>query len=865
MITFVAILAAAAVAYAFWTRHELATVMRTLSLVRDREQRLDVLSTPEARAARALRGTSDGLWDLDLRSGELYVSPAWLHMLGLASSEVDNIQSGFFDRLHPDDAARARGRLESHLRVGTPYDLELRLRHRDGTYRWVWARGEAERDAEGQPIRMSGAVTDISARRAVEEVLLRTDRILRVRSACNLALVRAETEDELLQAVCDLAVREGGYKMAWVGIAEHDARRRVRPVASCGDGGGYVAAAAVTWGDDETGRGPAGRCIRSGEPQTAQDIALENAFSLWREAALARGYASVCSIPLRAGASPVGAPSSAPFAALTLYSGERYAFDAEEVRLLMELANDLSFGIGAIRDHRALSEGQAQLALFRQVLDRSNDAVFIADATTGRFVDFNETAARQLGYSRDELLALGLTDVVPRLQDERDLRETIRRTSGADDPVSRSTHRRKDGTEFSVEVARTRIETGGRRLLLGIARDISERQGAETEREALQQKLLQSQKMESVGRLAGGVAHDFNNLLTVINTTADLVLSELEPNAPMRTDLQEIRAAGDRAADLTRQLLAFSRQQVMRREVLSLNDLVSDFLKMLRRLIGEDIVVDVRPGADRPSVIADRGQLGQVLMNLCVNARDAMPGGGTLTISTSTVSIDATHAARHATMQPGPHVLLAVSDSGEGMPAETQAHIFEPFFTTKESGKGTGLGLSTVYGIVKQSGGSIWVYSEPGHGTTFKVYLPLAQREAPERRPPAIASQVSGSETILVVEDEPAIRTVVRRMLERAGYRVIEAASGEEALERIAENKGPLDLVMTDLVMPGMSGAELAQQLRRERPSLRILLTSGYSAEAVAGRFTGAERWRLISKPYTVSDLLHEVREALDE
>jgi signal transduction histidine kinase len=380
-----------------------------------------------------------------------------------------------------------------------------------------------------------------------------------------------------------------------------------------------------------------------------------------------------------------------------------------------------------------------------------------------------------------------------------------------------------------------------------------------------QDQLRQAQKMEAVGRLAGGVAHDFNNLLTAITGYSDLLMSDLAEGDPRRADLEQIKHAADRAAGLTRQLLAFSRRQVLQPRVLDLNVVITDVEKMLRRVIGEDIDLVTIPGSALGRVKADPGQLDQVILNLAVNARDAMPEGGKLTIETANVELDGAYALRHIAVRPGPYVMLAVSDTGCGMDAEILARLFEPFFTTKEVGKGTGLGLATVYGIVTQSGGSISVYSEPGRGTTFKMYLPRV-KEAVETRV-VVASPdtpVRGSETILVVEDEEAVRSLARLVLERKGYTVLEARHGTEALRVSERHEGPIALVLTDLVMPGLGGRELAGRLATVRPDTKVLYMSGYTDNAIVHQGVLDAGAAFLSKPFTPDALARKVREVLD-
>jgi two-component system cell cycle sensor histidine kinase/response regulator CckA len=380
-----------------------------------------------------------------------------------------------------------------------------------------------------------------------------------------------------------------------------------------------------------------------------------------------------------------------------------------------------------------------------------------------------------------------------------------------------------------------------------------------------QDQLAQASKMEAVGHLAGGVAHDFNNLLMVIMGRADVVLRGLDAKHSMRPAIQEITRTAQRAADLTHQLLAFSRKQVLKPAVLDLNSVIANLTEMLRRLIGEDIdlVAVLDPALGRAK--ADLGQIEQIMMNLAVNARDAMPHGGQLTLETANVELDAEYARMHVGVRPGSYVMLALSDTGVGMDSPTQARIFEPFFTTKGPRKGTGLGLAMVYGIVKQSGGNIGVYSEPGQGTTFKIYLPKIDEPidgGPPSSPPSSPSY--GKETVLVVEDEEGVRALVRDILEQSGYTVLEAGHGAQALETSERHPGPIHLVLTDVVMPEMSGRELVQRLATLRPASKVLFMSGYTANAVVHRGALDFETEFLQKPFTAATLTRKVREILD-
>jgi two-component system cell cycle sensor histidine kinase/response regulator CckA len=426
-------------------------------------------------------------------------------------------------------------------------------------------------------------------------------------------------------------------------------------------------------------------------------------------------------------------------------------------------------------------------------------------------------------------------------------------------------HRKKDGTIIDVEITSHQLIFDGRKAGVVLANDITDRQRAEEALHQSEEQLRQSQKMEAVGKLAGGVAHDFNNLLTAITCHSELSLRRLRRSDPVCRNIEAIKKASERAAALTHQLLAFSRKQVLQLKVLDINNVVVETNKLLRRLIGEDVDLLTVLEPTLGQIKADPGQIGQVLMNLSVNARDAMPHGGKLTIETTNVYIDEEYARRHVSIDAGWYVMLKVSDTGCGMDADTQKRIFEPFFTTKEVGKGTGLGLSTVYGIVKQSGGSIWVYSEVGVGTTFKIYLPRTDSvfDSLEVQSDHDESPL-GTETVLLVEDEEMVRDMAHEILRMSGYRVLEARHGGEALSVSEQHDGPIHLMLTDVVMPQMSGRELAERLVPLRPGLRVLYMSGYTDDAIVHHGVLDEGMAFIEKPFTPNALARKVREALD-
>jgi PAS domain S-box-containing protein len=477
---------------------------------------------------------------------------------------------------------------------------------------------------------------------------------------------------------------------------------------------------------------------------------------------------------------------------------------------------------------------------------------------------------RMLGYSVQQWLStpnFWLSIVHPD-DKERAAREAAEFFASGKGGISQFRWIARDGRVVWVEGHSTVIcdNQGNPVGMRGVTTDITARKEAERGRAQLEEQLRQAQKIDSIGRLAGGVAHDFNNILTAIRGYAELMLLELAPGDPMRSSVTEISRAGERAADLTRQLLAFSRRQLLQPRVLALNSLIADSIKMLKRLLGEDIELVTLLDPELGNVKADAGQMEQVILNLAVNARDAMPQGGKLTLETRNVILQEEYAQKHFSLQPGSYIMMTISDIGCGMDPHTLSHIFEPFFTTKEPGKGTGLGLSTVYGIVQQSGGSIWVYSEPGRGTTFKIYLPRIEEpldEAGERR--IESDNPRGSETILVVEDDEIVRKLTCQALRRYGYQVIEAANGIEALLSCEKHPEPIPLMITDVVMPQISGPELATRLRLLHPETQVLYISGYTDDAVVRHGLLDAALYFLQKPFTPGALVHKVRDILDQ
>ncbi|MHB0878489.1 MAG: hybrid sensor histidine kinase/response regulator [Anaerolineae bacterium] len=509
-----------------------------------------------------------------------------------------------------------------------------------------------------------------------------------------------------------------------------------------------------------------------------------------------------------------------------------------------------------VRANEALRQSEDR---YRRLFDCGSDAVFLngfsADGMPGKFTEVNDVACERLGYTRAELLTMSAADInAP--ESVAELPAITQQLHRGKRVLWETVHVAKDGGRIPVEISAQLFELGGTTMALLAARDISERK-------RLEQRLLQAQKMETVGRLAGGIAHDFNNLLTAISGHASFALDDLPTGVQAREDLTEILSAAERAAALTQQLLAFSRRQVMRPKIVNLNDLVLDMEGMLRRLVGDDNTLVTITAPDLGLVRVDPSQVHQVIANLVLNARDALPNGGRVVIETANASFDDTYTAAHLGTVAGEHVMLSVSDTGIGMSPEVQERVFEPFFTTKGLGKGTGLGLASVYGIVKQHQGNIWVYSEPGQGTSIKVYLPRElSRDRPLQRIEATVLP-TGDETVLVVEDEAVVRGIMVRVLRQLGYKVIEAANGEQALG-LVQRAGDIDLLVTDMVMPEMGGMELARRVREAMPDTKVLFVSGYTDATTARCGSLNENSDFLAKPFSARSLAGKVRSLLD-
>lgn len=726
-----------------------------------------------------------------------------------------------------------------------PSQMENAFLYPDGTRRWFELRFEPHEHG------VTVLSIDITERKESELALARTVRALNTLSRCNRALVRSDDEQKLLSEVCELVVGAGGYRMAWIGLLDRKRPTLVRPAASAGLDDGYTQLTRVDLSAPAGAMGPVARALETGEPALTRFIATDAEYATWRSEALERGYASCIALPIKDSGECIGT--------LTIYSSDEDAFDAAESELLEEVALDLGYGVQTLRQRAAQQRTFAELAeersRTRAIYDHLPHPSFVFGLGPAgfRLLDFNKAAD---ALTRGELErrigepAQTFQDEIPEITSdlfqcvygrESIEREALCRLPGATNPCQMA---------LSYGVIPPN-------LVLLHAQDVTEQRLTEIQ-------LAASQRLEAVGRLAGGLAHDFNNLLSVVLAYAEIGLYELGPEHPLAPDLAQIRDAGQRAANLTRQLLAFSRKQILEPRRLDANEVLMGLEPMLRRLLGEDIDFVIRRAPNLGTVIADPGQLEQVIVNLAVNARDAMPRGGTLAIETENVDPIGPAGDRRPGFPEGSFVLLSVTDSGDGMDAETRSHVFEPFFTTKDKSKGSGLGLSTVYGIVKQSGGHIFVESELGKGARFEILLPRVN-EAPDG--PVVeapASVTRGTETILLVEDEAAVRAVAERILSGAGYRVLAAANAEEAIRLAEEHGSEIELLLTDVVMPGMGGPELAAHLTNVHPGLGVLFASGYTDNALTRHGALDPGTLFVAKPYTIAELTTRVRNALD-
>lgn len=794
--------------------------------ITERKRAEAALIESESRWQFALEGAGDGVWDWNAQTNKVFFSRRWKGMLGYADDEIGDELDEWDRRLHPEDREQCYVELNRHLRGESPiYQHEYRLCCKDGTYRWILDRGKVfEWTPDGKPLRVLGTHTDITERKWAEEALAESERLLR--STVNGFPIPA------------FMIGKDHRVLYW-----NKALEEISGVHSA----------------DVVGTQRPWTAFYAQERPCLADLVLtedSQGVSIWYA-----GRWSPSSLIDGAYECLDFFPRMGEHGRWLCFTAAAIRDSRGEVVGAMETLEDITERKHAEEELRKSEEK------YRSILETTTEWIWEMDLTPVHTYS-NPGITKILGYLPEEVMGGGIH---PALHEEDQpevdakLPRLIAAKQGWTGWILRWRH--KDGSYRYLESNATPMLNASGELIgyRGADRDVTERIEAEFERKRLETQLQQAQKMEAVGQLAGGIAHDFNNLMQVILAQVDLSLNDQDSGGEYVAAFNEVRRAAERAAGLTRQLLAFSRRQIIQPVDLDLNELVQSVLNMINRVIGEHIQLRFLPGGSPGAVHVDRGQIEQVLMNLCVNARDAMPAGGTLTIETGHVTFEAEYCSEHCWAAEGQYVVLSVTDTGIGMDEATRTQVFDPFFTTKEVGRGTGLGLATVYGIVKQHNGLIHVYSEPQKGTAFKIYLPMVPRPVAEVKTRVEVEVLGGTATILVAEDEESVRKLVSRMLESSGYTVLAACDGEEALRIFGENADTIDLALLDVVMPRLGGREVMERIHVERPRVRFLFSSGYSESAIHTNFVIREGLHLISKPYSRAELLRAVHNVLSE
>jgi PAS domain S-box-containing protein len=785
----------------------------------------------EEKLSQLFENAVEGIFRASVDGQLLSVNPALARMCGYSSpAEMIVSVRDMSQDLYADPQARAefQQRMAEH---GSVESFEYQLRRKDGARIWVSENARVVRVSNGEIVAYEGTMEDITERKRAE---LERQVTFEIIHAVNVT----DNLDDLLHLVHQALKKVLYAENCFVALYEPSSGMFHFPF--------FIDQFDEAPPPQQVGRSCTAYVYRTGRamliPQQIFDQLAEQG-----------------EVELVGTASPawLGAPLRTPAATIGVLVVQHYeneaAYTERDLEFLVSVGGQIALAIERKRAEEKIRESEARL----RVLVEQLPAVLWTVGKDLRFTSALGAGLARLGLKPNQIVGVSLMEYFE-TSDQTFLPIAAHRRATRGEPVT--FHVEWKGGSYTCHVEPLRTAEGDLQGAICMALDI-------TDRKQLEEQLRQAQKMEAVGRLAGGIAHDFNNLLMVIQGYADLLTERLADGDPLRRNAEQIQTASQRATSLTRQLLAFSRKQMLAPKVLNVQSVVAEMEKILRRLIGEDIQLETSSAPDLGLIKADRSQIEQVILNLAVNARDAMPEGGRLTIETANVELDKAAAHPPAVLSPGKYVMLAVTDNGCGMDAETQAHIFEPFFTTKEKGKGTGLGLATVYGIVKQSGGYVWVYSEPGRGTSFKVYLPRIEDEPTARGRDGKTDTRAlprGSETVLLVEDEKGVRELAREYLELVGYTVIEAEDGHTALELAAMHVGPIQLLMTDVVMPGISGRELAGRVKAIRPDIKILFMSGYTDQSVVHHGILDTDAALLQKPFTMAALAAKLREILN-
>jgi PAS domain S-box-containing protein len=915
-----AVLVVAALVYWSWRLGRISA-----SRTRDQADEKERLRLSEERLRYTLDATNDGLWDWNLSTGVVYWSPRSYTMLGYDPDEFSVTYEVWRSLIHPDDLPTCEPTVQASLETGEPFVIEFRYQRKDGSWQWILGRGRCvERDANGNPLRMLGTHLDLTERKQAEEALRESEERFRLLNEFSpVGMFRTDEKGAVLytnpqwQRITGLTLEES-IGFGWTRALHPDDKGRIlEDWSEClreekGYSGEFrflTASGEVRWVSTSTApiRSVRGKVVghvginqevterKRVEAERARLIDILEATSDFVSTATPDGRLSYLN---RAGKRMLGWPEDETFTgrhipdahpdwayhlvetkgipaaiAHSVWEGETALLrsDGAEVPVSQAImahkspAGEVEYLSTIIRD---ISERKtAEMAIIAErnkaqaYLEVANVIFVVLDAG-GTVTLINRKGCDLLGYREEEILGKSWFDHFLPTEMQEQVKEVFHQIVNDDlTPVEHYENpvRTRDGGERMIAWHNTILRGDQGEVLgtLSCGEDV-------TERRQLEEQYRQAQKMEAIGQLAGGVAHDFNNLLQVIQGNTEMALNETGLQSRVRDELDEVARATSRAATLVRQLLAFSRRQLLKLEHLALDEVVHELARMLKRVITENIALNIRSVTDLKVVNADRGQIEQVVINLCVNARDAMPDGGELTISIENAELDEAYCEDHAWARPGRFVLLRVVDTGCGLDAETVSRIFEPFFTTKAAGQGTGLGLATVYGIVRQHDGILHVESELDVGSTFKVYFPAVEAVPETPKEKIVARPQGGTETILLAEDDTAVRELALRVLERAGYTVLTAEDGEEAIRVFNANVNAIDLAFLDVVMPKLGGRDVFTHIQKIRPKTRVLFASGYTTELGRTDFVLDEDIQLIRKPCQSDDLLRKIREVLD-
>jgi PAS domain S-box-containing protein len=784
----------------------------------------------EERFRSLFENATEGIFQTTTDGRYLSVNPALARMCGFASpsemiSKVENLGKEIY--VDPNVRIVFKQLIEKY---GSVKDFEYEVRRRDGAKIWISENAHVVRNPDGEILSYEGTIEDITARKRAELERQVTFEIIHAVNVTDnlddlLRLIHLALKKVLYAENCFIALYESGTGMFHFPFFVDQFDEAPPP--------------------QRVGKSCTAHVYRTGQPMLIPQRTFDLLAAEGKVELVGTPSPSWLGVPLRTPAATIGV-------LVVQHYEDENAYTERDQEFLGSVGGQIALAIERKRSEEKVRESEARL---RVLVEQLPAVLWTVDR------DLRFTSALGAGFARlkirpDEILGTSLLDYFE-TSDQTFLPIAAHRRAVAGEPMT--FHVEWKSGSYACHVEPLRDSDGQVSGAICMSLDI-------TDRKQLEEQLRQAQKMEAVGRLAGGIAHDFNNLLMVIQGYSDLLVERLPGGDPLRRNAEQIQMASQRASSLTRQLLAFSRKQMLAPKILNVQSVVAEMEKILRRLIGEDIQLETSSAPDLGLVKADRSQIEQVILNLAVNARDAMPQGGRLTIETANVELDSSYSHPPAVLSPGRYVMLAVTDNGCGMDAETQAHVFEPFFTTKEKGKGTGLGLATVYGVVKQSGGYVWVYSEPGRGTSFKIYLPRIEETAvPAGRDGKSDMEIPqrGTETILLVEDEKGVRELAREYLASSGYTVIDAEDGHTALELAAMHVGPIHLLLTDVVMPGISGRELAERVSQIRPGIKIIYMSGYTDQAVVHHGILQNDAVLLQKPFTLMTLAGKLREIL--